>query len=254
MKKAVLTIFFAVILGIGIYCGYRYYSEGILPEKRLEAAENEQLRLFDSIRPDTVSEETATAEVNYLEKAEKVNSGVVGWLNIPGTNVDYPIAQGQDNDFYLHNGFNGEYNYELGCPFLDYRCEGDFTGFNSIVYAHNMEGRAMFADIALYKDEDFMASHPQGVLTTAEGVYAVQFFAYLSIPSNAPAYHAVFLTDRERQEYIDYLFDAAKYTVLSAGDISTDMQLLLLSTCTFESDDSRGVLVGIKLPPKLPSA
>ena len=249
MKKAVLPVMLAIVTVLAAYCGYRYYNDAVLPEKKLAEADEAQLRLFEDIKPDipenTQEDSSPDNDRNLLAAAEKVNPGVVGWLTIPGTHIDYPVAQGVDNDFYLHNGFDGNYNQELGCPFLDYRCEGGFSGFNSIVYAHHMTEQRMFADIALFKDENFFDSHSDGCLITPDGVHTVQFFAYLNVPDNAPAYHAVFVTDKERQEYIDYLYDAAMFTRLNAADIHTDMHLLLLSTCTFEYEEARGVLVGV---------
>ena len=202
---------------IGIYCCWRYYQEVLKPEQQLNSADIQQKALFEQVKPviktadtisletsETVSAETAISdsqETNPLSAAEQVNPETVSWITIPGTNIDYPIAQGQDNDFYLHHGFDGTYNYELGCPFLDYRCEKSFQGFNSIVYAHHMTKQRMFADIALYKDSHFIESCPLGYLTTPEGQYTVHFFAYLNVPSNAPVYQVI--TDSGQQAYLE---------------------------------------------------
>lgn len=249
MRRFVFCLMLAVVIASGIYCMYWYYREEVLPQKQLDKENKEQSELFEHIRPefpvpDNALQITEITE-NLLETAEAVNHSVVGWLVIPDTHIDYPICQSDDNDFYLHNGFDGEYNYELGCPFLDYRCNADFSGFNSIVYAHNMEGRAMFADIALYKEETFLNEHNIGYLILEDSVHTVSFFAYLTVPSTAPAYHTVFMTDSERQEYIDYIFDTARYSMLNAVEIHTDLHLILLSTCTFEYEEARGVLVGV---------
>ncbi|MBR1384929.1 MAG: class B sortase [Ruminococcus sp.] len=247
MKKAVLLCAIAAFAAAGCYCAYRYYQSDVLPEQQLDKANEEQLQLFENVKPDyTIPDDkpgTTKPQENLLEAAEEVNSGVVAWLTIPGTHIDYPICQAEDNDFYLHNGFDGQYNYELGCPFLDYRCAGDFSGFNSIVYAHHMTEQRMFADIALYIDESFFDGHDTGYLVLGDDVHAVDFFAYLSVPSTAPAYHAVFVMDSEKQEYIDYIFQTAKYS--KEINIDENSHLLLLSTCTFEYEEARGVLVGV---------
>jgi len=251
MKRALIAAAAAALIAAGCYCCYRYYQHDILPEKQLDEANESQLRLFQDVKPRILipeasqAEQTETAETeDPLDAAEEVNSSVVGWLTVPGTHIDYPICQAEDNDFYLHNGFDGKFNHNLGCPFLDYRCEPGFTGFNSIVYAHHMTKFRMFADVAQYKEKWFMQSHPTGQLTLHDGVHEIRFFAYLSVPSNAPAYHAVFVTESERQEYLDYLFEAASYCTVDAGTLNTDTRLILLSTCTFEYEEARGVLVG----------
>jgi sortase B len=239
------------LIAAGCYCAYRYYQSDVLPEKQLDEADEKQLELFDRVKPsiDTSSDtDTTEPQENLLEAAEEVNSGVVAWLTIPGTHIDYPVCQAEDNDFYLHNGFDGQYNYELGCPFLDYRCESDFSGLNSIVYGHHMTRQRMFDDIALFKDTAYLQSHRKGTLTLNDGVHNVDFFAYMNVKNTAPAYHAVFVSDSEKEEYIDYIFSDAVYILnYSADDLkrNDDLHLLLLSTCTYEFTDARGILIGI---------
>lgn len=256
MKRGFLICALFVLIAAGAYCGWRYYQAEILPEQQLTEADEQQGKLFDAIRPEIRTPEESSQQAadgapsapeEPLAAAEAVNSGTVGWLTVPGTHVDYPVCQGTDNDFYLHNGFDGQPNYELGCPFLDYRCEGDFSGFNSIIYAHHITKQRMFADIAKYKDEAYLRAHPTGSLLLRDGAHEIRFFAYLTVPSTAPAYHAVFLTESERQDYLDYLFAEAVWSTADPAEIHTDMHLILLSTCTFEFDEARGVLVGILL-------
>ena len=269
MKLFIIRILLVLLSAFGIYCGWRYYQEVIKPEQQLDSADTQQKILFEQIKPvippeiktagtvpseiseipETVPAKTvdsALQETNPLSEAEQVNPETVCWITIPGTNIDYPVAQCEDNDFYLHHGFDGSYNYELGCPFLDYRCQKSFQGFNSIVYAHHMTKQRMFADIALYKDIHFIESCPLGRLTTPEGQYTVRFFAYLNVPSNAPIYQVI--TDTGQEEYLEYLFSHADYIYqTSQEDLNQieNLHLLLLSTCTFEFEDARGILAGI---------
>lgn len=250
MKRGALAAAAVVLLNIACICFYRYYKVTWLPEKNVDDAYIGQLELFERIKPESSDDDPKTKASDKasknLAKAQEINSSIVGWITIPETNIDYPIVQGDDNDFYLHNGFDGKYNYDVGCPFLDYRCDGDLSGFNSIVYAHNMIDRRMFADVSLFKDSGFMSEVPCGALTTHDSIHNIRFFAYLNVPSTSPLYHAVFITDSERDDYLDYIFSEALYTQgVSREDIGADAHLLLLSTCTFEYDDARGVVVGI---------
>ena len=246
MKHKAIIIIILLLICIGGYCGYRYYQDNILPEKIIDQTHDKQIQLFESVKPEkTVSDDSFS---DPLKSAEEINDAVVGWITIDGTHIDYPICQAEDTDFYLHNGFDGKYNNELGCPFLDYRCETDFGGFNSIVYGHNVEQQRMFADIALYKDRAFGQAHQNGTLTMKDGEHNVRFFAYLTAADTAPVYHAVFVSNTEKEEYIDYIFSDAEYTTDYTSEElkeNDDLHLLLLSTCTFEYNDARGILVGI---------
>ena len=247
MKRKITTAAVLLVFAItGAFCGYRYYTDNILPDKQLDEAFEEQQDIIDRIKPLQVVSKGSDNTENLLTSCEDVNDDTVGWIYIPDTNIDLPVVQGKDNDFYLHNGVNGQYNYDLGCPFLDYRCTRDFSGFNSIVYGHHITNRRMFADISLFADADFMQQHPEGSLTLKDGVHRVRFFAYLNTYSTAPAYRAVFAVPQDKNDYISYIFDEAKHTQnIKKEDLGEDPHLLLLSTCTYEFDDARGILVGI---------
>jgi sortase B len=263
MKTRIITAAVLILAAIGSFCGIKYYKTAYLPQERLDKAVKKQAELIDSIRPDienipVKSNNSADNTGNIVNKGENladplvycenVNDDIVGWITIPDTNIDLPIVQGKDNDFYLHNGVDGQYNYELGCPFLDYRCNNDFSGLNSIVYAHNMEGREMFADITRFDDAAFLESHKYGTLTLKDGTHNISFFAYLSLSSTSPLYNTVFVSENERREYIDFLFRSSEHTSFYTAEElkgNDELRLLLLSTCTFETEDSRGVLAGV---------
>ncbi|WP_295094278.1 class B sortase [Ruminococcus sp.] len=253
MKGKAVLAFIIMLVCAGAYCAYRYYKEDVLPQKQIDDAYDEATELFGQIRPETRKAEIDAEVVHddLLSDAKKVNNRVVGWISIPDTHIDFPIAQADDNDFYLHNGLDGTYNYELGCPFLDYRCEFDFSGFNSIVYAHHMTEQRMFADISLFTDSTFMKEHSKGYLTLHDRVYSVKFFAYLNVYPTAPVYHAIFMTAPDKKEYLEYIFKEAKYTQMTGiEELDENVNLLLLSTCTYEYNDARGVLVGV-IEPKI---
>lgn len=252
MKKYIIAAAIALLAAVGAFFGYRYLQEVYIPQKELDNAVKEQQRLYSEIRPPeskkTDTDDSEKESGDMLDKCKQVNDNTVGWICVPGTNIDYPVVQGEDNDFYLHHGLDGKENYGLGVPFLDYRCDGKFEGFNSVLYAHNMEGRQMFADVSLFKDSGFMESHSTGTLTVNDDIHEIEFFAYLTVPSNSPVYHTVFLNEQERSDYIDLIYNEAAYVQgISADDLksSEELHLILLSTCTFEYDEARGVLAGV---------
>lgn len=254
MNVRMLSALTVLLLAAFGFCAYRYYGDVIAPEQALAEADAAQSALFAQIRPTQPAAPSATDETapepsapaaaetqpDALAPAEAVNAAVVGWITIPGTQIDYPIVQGEDNTFYLHHGFDGKPNQELGCPFLDCRCEADFTGLHSIVYAHHMTKQRMFADVARFKEQAFLEQHQTGCLTTHSGTHTVRFFAYLNVPDDA----AIYALDETPEQYAAYLTQAAVYCLLPAEDIQ-DCRLLLLSTCTFEFDGARGVLAGV---------
>ena len=86
-----------------------------------------------------------TFAVNF-DVLRDINPDCVGWIEIPGTNISYPIVQGRDNDHYLRLNFEGKYSVG-GVIFLDHRCDSDFDRTNTIIYGHNMRDGSMFGSL-----------------------------------------------------------------------------------------------------------
>lgn len=85
-----------------------------------------------------------------LPALQQVNSDVIGWIAIPGTEISYPLVQDTDNDYYLTHTWN-QNSSAVGAIFMDCRCSADFSGFNTIVYGHRMNNGSMFAALKHYK-------------------------------------------------------------------------------------------------------
>lgn len=100
-----------------------------------------------------------------------VNPDVVGWVTVPGTNIDQPIVQAspEDPDFYLKHDVYGDYNV-YGCPYLDADCSagGMYGNRNSVILGHHMTDGSMFAAFAEYSDENFARAHARILLQTPE--------------------------------------------------------------------------------------
>ena len=255
MKIKLLTALTVLLAILGVYCGWRYYQDAWLPNRLVNDALAAQNELISQLRPEILRSDSEVEPLTGDESEEKVdhlaelkafNPDTVGWLTIPDTTVDYPIVQAGDNQFYLKTGYDRQYSY-VGCPFLDSRCAEGFEGFNAIVYAHHIK-HEMFGDIAKFSDIDYMRERPSGTLLTEDGQHNVQFFAYLTVPSTSKVYDTGIVNKTDRDGYIDSLFDLASYTVGQTAESlkrRDDLRLLLLSTCTYEFENARGVLVGV---------
>lgn len=91
--------------------------------------------------------EKETGKEIDFEGLRKINEDLVAWIQIPGIGVDYPVVQGEDNEYYLYHTFQKE-NNKAGSIFLDYRNHDDFTDRRVILYGHNMKDGSI-----LYNDE-----------------------------------------------------------------------------------------------------
>ncbi len=94
--------------------------------------------------------EKETGKEIDFEGLRKINEDLVAWIQIPGIGVDYPVVQGEDNEYYLYHTFQKE-NNKAGSIFLDYRNHDDFTDRRVILYGHNMKDGSMFSNLKQYQ-------------------------------------------------------------------------------------------------------
>lgn len=132
-----------VEIGKEYYDGQKEYEE--LKEYTEEKVNGQQ---------DDPTESEAEEKTIDFEELRKINDDIVAWIQIPGIDVDYPVVQGEDNEYYLHHTFRKEVN-KAGSIFLDYRNRADFTEQRVIIYGHNMKDGSMFSNLKKYQDNAF---------------------------------------------------------------------------------------------------
>jgi sortase B len=180
---------------------------------------------------------------NLLAAAQKINPDTVAWIEIPDTNVDFPIVQGEDNSYYLNHNFQNEDSY-IGVPFLDCRNLADFQDYTSIVYGHHISGGLMFSALDKFKNQDYLKQHDLGTLTLPDRKQQVVFVACLVADSMGDVYDTVILSKADRENYVKYIEDTAVAVTRENLSFLTEEKLLILSTCSYEYNGARTVLVG----------
>lgn len=173
----------------------------------------------------------------------EVNGEVIGWLVIPGTQVSYPLLQGEDNSYYLTRTWKGEKS-AVGAIFLEHTNSADLSDFHTIVYGHNMKNGSMFGALQNYRDRDFLAAHPSVYLTVDGGSFRYDIFAVYEASVDSSTYQIGFSGEESRQAFLD--------DCLSRSGLSTEVtphtydRILTLSTCTpASSKDSRWVVQAV---------
>ena len=172
------------------------------------------------------------------------NDDVVGWIYCPGTVINYPVVQGEDNDYYLEFLINGEWNAK-GTPFVDAFCPSPFNDYLTIVYGHRMKDGSMFASLLNYfSDTKYFGEHPTLELYTPSGNYDMEIVSGAKVDSrDGSVYTFGDKTPEQRQEYANMVM-AANRIMGFDKDVTLDgsERLVMLSTCTPESDDMRFVI------------
>ena len=153
MGEKIILVLCIVVFGIAamnlVEIGKEYYDG---------QKEYEELKEYTEEEPNGQQDDPAEskAEEKTIDFAElrKINEDIVAWIQIPGIGVDYPVVQGEDNEYYLHHTFQKEAN-KAGSIFLDYRNRADFTEQRVIIYGHNMKDGSMFSNLKKYQDNAF---------------------------------------------------------------------------------------------------
>ena len=151
-----------------------------------------------------------------VEALRQVNPEVLGWLWLPNTQISYPLMQGTDNEYYLHNTWKNEPN-ELGAIFLDHRSAPDFSDFNTLIYGHRMQSDAMFATLRFYAEQAHWESAPLVYVRAGDTVYTFTIFAAYEAPVTQPLYLPA-LTDAAQ---IDAVFDDIRPNAVKIGMVSS---------------------------------
>ncbi|MGG7161213.1 class B sortase [Clostridium baratii] len=177
---------------------------------------------------------------NFSEELIKINEDYKMWLEVPNTNIDYPVVQGEDNDFYLNHDFDKKKS-SSGAIFIDYKNNID-KDKNIIIYGHNMKNKSMFQNLMKFKDEEFWKENNKIILTIDGKRYEYEIFS--SYISNAKDIDLKTNFEND-DEYLKYIDDIKKRSIFHRDmNIKSNDRIITLSTCSYEKDDARMIIHG----------
>ena len=171
----------------------------------------------------------------------EINPDIVAWIYIEGTEINYPVVQGSDNQYYLKHLFNGKWN-SSGCIFLDSRNTSDFSDRHSIIYGHHMKNGTMFSGLTEYKKQEFYDAHPIVLLLTPEKNIRIEIFAGYVASVSDKAWEIALGSDKEFGDWLEAAEERSYFE--SEVTFAVTDRIVTLSTCSYEFDNARFVLVG----------
>lgn len=212
----------------------------------------------ETTQSDTVTEYISLNQyINHMPALEidhaslkAINSDYKGWLNIPDTNISYPVPQGPDNEFYLHKLFeNKQYEY-AGSLFIDAYSVKMENQDNLIIYGHNMKNGSMFGTLKNFKTKEYFDSHPYIEFYTPDEKRVYLIFSVRTISSNINNLDYA-LEGFDVQDYINKAISASVQirfidTNQNGFENSPYKQIITLSTCVGDTS-KRLVINGIRI-------
>ncbi len=185
-----------------------------------------------------VKPDPETIKVDFAGLTSKYPD-VVGYIYAANTKIQYPIVQSSSNDFYLNHDLDGNVNNN-GSIFMEHLCASDFSDHNTIIYGHNMKSGLMFANLVNYKNQSYYNAHPYMYIYTPTQDYKLNLFAGFVCEHDDEVY-ALSLSQSQLEAM------AAKSTFKANIGVPTG-RVVTLSTCSYEFDNARFVVVGELVP------
>ena len=175
-----------------------------------------------------------------IDKLKNEYDEAIGYIEIPNTNISYPIMQGEDNNYYLKHLPNGDSN-KIGSIFIDY-WNNEFNDQNTIIYGHNFNNGSMFSDLLNYKSDDFYKNHSKYAIYVSDRKMEVEFFGVYVLDVTKEKIPINFETLDVFNDYIDKIME--NNLIKSNFEINENDRLVSLCTCANGSWKNSLIVVG----------
>lgn len=259
MNKVSKTILMLLIVILAI-SSYFFIKELVKNKKETdifddlqEIVENPENTTNENQFTDILEKEKSnlSSENTYnLENIAKINSDVIGWIKIDGTNIDYPIMQ--NGDYYLHKDIYKNYSSH-GTPYLAPFCNLKKSD-NLIIYGHHMKDNTMFSQLEKYKNYNFYLNHKYIKFFTIEDGKTIEnnyevMIAFKTIAYSDEGFRYYSYTDFQNYEdYEEFVENCRNLEFYYTGVVGTHQdKYITLSTCEYSQKNGRMIIVAKKI-------
>ena len=228
INSVVSNVVLVIVVALVAFATYALWDS----RQIYKAADKSNYEIYKPVKED---------EGMAFKELQAINPEVIAWLEVYGTNIDYPVTQSEDNTKYVNTNALGVYSL-TGAIFLDADNSGDFSDFSSILYGHHMEKNVLFGEIGSFSEKSVFDSRRYGNLHFEENDHGIEFFAYIHTDAYDRSILSTNIAETEQRRYLTNLFKKAinKRDVKFAGPD----RIILLVTCSTESTNGRDILAG----------
>lgn len=218
---------------MGYHSGEKEYDD--LRQYVLSEPADAENTTADDTGEDTATEEdttkVASQKVDRIDLAslKELNEEAVGWIEIPGTEISYPLVHTSDNTYYLTHTFKRQEN-KSGSIFIETSNAADFADLHTIIYGHNMKDGSMFAGLKNYEKKNYYEAHPYVYVDLEDGTHCYQIFSCHQADITDISYTIGYAADDTYASFLDSLKTSSLYD--TGVSVSTEDSVITLSTCT----------------------
>lgn len=240
MKKQQKYILGGVLVLLAVICAGVGISH--LAREKNAGKEYEELKEAVAAEPEAAEPEEELPEEEPEPKVEipidfaalkEQNEDVYAWIRIPGTNVDYPILQhDEDNGYYLNHTIDGVEAIE-GSIYTENYNSKEFDDPNTVIYGHNMKNGSMFRTLHNYEDRTFFDENRDIFIYMPDRILEYRIFAAYVYDNRHLLLNYDLQDTAVFQQYIDDIFNirAMNAYIDASMNVGADDRILTLSTC-----------------------
>lgn len=252
-KRWVILYSLVAFCCIGYFVFYYYQSAKNADEyERLASLKEEAAVSTPQLQINYTNEQKK--DLVILEKYKKLyaqNKSLIGWLKIDDTNIDYPVMQTVNNEYYLDHNYTQQYD-KNGSIFLDKDCDITDPGTNMIIYGHHMKSGKMFGSLDKYSSKAYYEQHKTIQFDTIyeEGIYQVMYVFRSKVYNEEDIVfkYYQFFDAATPEEFDSTMQEMANLSLYDTGVTANyGDQLITLSTCDHAEAEGRFVVVAKKV-------
>lgn len=246
--KRIIIKSVAIVAAITLVCSIVYLSMYFIDLSQQDAKIENIRATYELNREDvTINND---GQFSKFDPLKKQNNDIRGWIEIPGTEINNPVYQTTNNQFYITHDMNKESN-SYGALFLDYLCNIDPKALtqNQIIYGHNMRYGAMFGTLNDYRNLDYYKANPIINFETLYENRKYKIFAMMITNSSVDStfgydftpYRVSFASQDDFIKWIGYCKDRS--LIDTNVDVLPQDEIITLSTCCYDFDNARFIVM-----------
>lgn len=260
-KKVFWLIIMILCLLIAAGAGYMFWERTHggntdVEKYKTNPDESGQIEVTDTVTGDVPSDTEDPSDTGetpeiptdgYVDfaKLQNDNPDIYAWIVVPGTKIDYPIVQSEDNlTYYLRRDYLGNRDV-CGCIFTQYYNNKDFSDPNTVIYGHYMYDKTFFGGLHEFRSKQFFDEHSEFYIYTPGRKLTYEIFSAYEYDDR----HIMLSFDFTDEEvFADYL-DSCLHPLSVARNVrdgitlTTEDKIVTLSTCVASGADNQRYLV-----------
>lgn len=236
------------VVGIVVASSAFYAGYSILDNAKIYQAATDVQDQIRQLKPTQEGEAGPS-----FDQLRAINGEVTAWITVDGTNIDYPVVQGDTDLDYMNKDVYGNFSL-AGSIFMDVRNSADFSDNYSLIYGHNMDEHLMFGDLALFKDKTFFENNTTATLLLPGESRGYQVAAILQLPAGTKEIFDPDVWKTGLGGFGNFLEENSIWyhtaIIENLKNHPDRMQVLSLVTCSDGSTNDRTILILVREKPE----